>query len=86
MFNNLTDPERFRFARDTSFGRRHLSFWTKNSVLLWIVSILDLKFIIKINFELKKSIIIENNILCYIFIFNYFICNLICRFVSSGNL
>uniref|UniRef100_A0A3Q7J0L8 MLO-like protein n=1 Tax=Solanum lycopersicum TaxID=4081 RepID=A0A3Q7J0L8_SOLLC len=31
------DPERFRFARDTSFGRRHLSFWTKNSVLLWIV-------------------------------------------------
>ncbi|XP_009596416.1 MLO-like protein 6 [Nicotiana tabacum] len=31
------DPERFRFARDTSFGRRHLSFWTKNPVLLWIV-------------------------------------------------
>ncbi|MCE3216503.1 MLO-like protein 6, partial [Datura stramonium] len=30
------DPERFRFARDTSFGRRHLSFWTKNTVLLWI--------------------------------------------------
>ncbi|XP_060168811.1 MLO-like protein 6 [Lycium barbarum] len=31
------DPERFRFARDTSFGRRHLSFWTKNSILLWMV-------------------------------------------------
>lgn len=31
------DPERFRFARDTSFGRRHLSFWTKNPVLMWIV-------------------------------------------------
>ncbi|CAN4119372.1 unnamed protein product [Withania somnifera] len=29
--------ERFRFARETSFGRRHLSRWTKNSVLLWIV-------------------------------------------------
>lgn len=31
------DPERFRFTRETSFGRRHLSFWTKNPVLLWIV-------------------------------------------------
>ncbi|RDY01428.1 MLO-like protein 6, partial [Mucuna pruriens] len=30
------DPERFRFARETSFGRRHLSFWTKNPFLLWI--------------------------------------------------
>ncbi|XP_059428605.1 MLO-like protein 6 [Corylus avellana] len=31
------DPERFRFARETSFGRRHLSFWSRSSVLLWIV-------------------------------------------------
>ncbi|XP_048324386.2 MLO-like protein 6 isoform X1 [Ziziphus jujuba] len=31
------DPERFRFARDTSFGRRHLSFWTKTPFLIWIV-------------------------------------------------
>ncbi|XP_030452399.1 MLO-like protein 6 [Syzygium oleosum] len=31
------DPERFRFARDTSFGRRHLSFWSHSTVLLWIV-------------------------------------------------
>ncbi|XP_010458517.1 PREDICTED: MLO-like protein 2 [Camelina sativa] len=31
------DPERFRFARDTSFGRRHLSFWSKTSITLWIV-------------------------------------------------
>ncbi|XP_061354946.1 MLO-like protein 6 [Gastrolobium bilobum] len=31
------DPERFRFARETSFGRRHLSFWTQNPVLIWIV-------------------------------------------------
>ncbi|KAK4849728.1 hypothetical protein QYF36_000319 [Acer negundo] len=31
------DPERFRFARETSFGRRHLSFWTKTPVLIWIV-------------------------------------------------
>ncbi|XP_023534411.1 MLO-like protein 6 [Cucurbita pepo subsp. pepo] len=31
------DPERFRFARDTSFGRRHLSFWTKSPSLVWIV-------------------------------------------------
>ncbi|XP_062171812.1 MLO-like protein 6 [Alnus glutinosa] len=31
------DPERFRFARDTSFGRRHLSFWAKTPALMWIV-------------------------------------------------
>ncbi|CAI9105131.1 OLC1v1003989C1 [Oldenlandia corymbosa var. corymbosa] len=31
------DPERFRFARETSFGRRHLSFWSKSPILLWIV-------------------------------------------------
>ncbi|KAG4988693.1 hypothetical protein JHK85_031676 [Glycine max] len=37
------DPERFRFARETSFGRRHLSFWTKNPVLMWISSILVLR-------------------------------------------
>ncbi|XP_009333712.2 MLO-like protein 6 isoform X1 [Pyrus x bretschneideri] len=32
------DSERFRFARDTSFGRRHLNFWSKSPVSLWIVS------------------------------------------------
>ncbi|XP_049933777.1 MLO-like protein 6 isoform X2 [Nymphaea colorata] len=31
------DPERFRFARETSFGRRHLQFWSRIPVLLWIV-------------------------------------------------
>lgn len=31
------DPDRFRFARDTSFGRRHLNFWSKSPVLIWIV-------------------------------------------------
>ncbi|XWS55797.1 hypothetical protein CRYUN_Cryun09bG0031600 [Craigia yunnanensis] len=31
------DPERFRFARNTTFGRRHLSFWSRTPVLLWIV-------------------------------------------------
>ncbi|XP_010476042.1 PREDICTED: MLO-like protein 2 isoform X3 [Camelina sativa] len=31
------DPARSRFARDTTFGRRHLSFWSKTSVTLWIV-------------------------------------------------
>lgn len=31
------DPERFRFARETSFGRRHLHYWSKSPVLLWIV-------------------------------------------------
>ncbi|KAL4335260.1 hypothetical protein GQ457_07G043060 [Hibiscus cannabinus] len=36
-YQYTNDPERFRFARETSFGRRHLSFWTKNPILLWIV-------------------------------------------------
>ncbi|XWS73734.1 hypothetical protein CRYUN_Cryun02cG0154000 [Craigia yunnanensis] len=31
------DPQRFRFARETSFGRRHLSFWTNTPLLMWIV-------------------------------------------------
>ncbi|XP_035548506.1 LOW QUALITY PROTEIN: MLO-like protein 12 [Juglans regia] len=31
------DPERFRFARDTSFGRRHLNFWSESTILLWLV-------------------------------------------------
>ncbi|ESW22213.1 hypothetical protein PHAVU_005G136700 [Phaseolus vulgaris] len=31
------DPERFRFARETSFGRRHLSFWTQHTILVWII-------------------------------------------------
>uniref|UniRef100_A0A6N2LSF2 MLO-like protein n=1 Tax=Salix viminalis TaxID=40686 RepID=A0A6N2LSF2_SALVM len=30
------DPERFRFARETSFGRRHLQLWSKSPVFLWI--------------------------------------------------
>ncbi|CAN6565776.1 unnamed protein product [Malus baccata var. baccata] len=32
------DPERFRFARDTSFGQRHLNFWSKSPVSLCFVS------------------------------------------------
>ncbi|XAR59770.1 hypothetical protein NMG60_11015734 [Bertholletia excelsa] len=31
------DPQRFRFARETSFGRRHMSSWTKTPFLIWIV-------------------------------------------------
>ncbi|XP_057799042.1 MLO-like protein 6 [Salvia miltiorrhiza] len=31
------DPERFRFARETSFGQRHLHFWSHSTFLLWIV-------------------------------------------------
>ncbi|KVI06898.1 Mlo-related protein [Cynara cardunculus var. scolymus] len=30
------DPERFRFARETTFGRRHLRFWSDSTLLLWI--------------------------------------------------
>ncbi|KAK4279697.1 hypothetical protein QN277_011435 [Acacia crassicarpa] len=31
------DPERFRFTRDTTFGRRHLNIWSQSSISLWIV-------------------------------------------------
>ncbi|XP_048134550.1 MLO-like protein 2 isoform X2 [Rhodamnia argentea] len=31
------DPQRFRFASETSFGRRHLSFWSRSPISLWIV-------------------------------------------------
>ncbi|KAL1345421.1 hypothetical protein HN51_019169 [Arachis hypogaea] len=31
------DPEKFRLTRQTSFGRRHLSVWTTNPILIWIV-------------------------------------------------
>ncbi|KAM7273089.1 hypothetical protein ACFE04_027753 [Oxalis oulophora] len=37
QFQYYNDPERFRFARDTSFGRRHLNFWSQSTVTLWIV-------------------------------------------------
>ncbi|KAL7265133.1 hypothetical protein ACSBR1_002982 [Camellia fascicularis] len=30
------DPERFRYTRETSFGRRHLNFWSNSPILLWI--------------------------------------------------
>ena len=36
LFKCNADPERFRFARDTSFGRRHLNFWSKSTITLWI--------------------------------------------------
>ncbi|XP_022747016.1 MLO-like protein 12 isoform X2 [Durio zibethinus] len=36
-YQYYNDPERFRFARDTSFGRRHLNFWSQSTLSLWIV-------------------------------------------------
>ncbi|KAF3781258.1 hypothetical protein EJ110_NYTH37464 [Nymphaea thermarum] len=30
------DPQRFRFLRETTFGRRHMSSWSRATVLLWI--------------------------------------------------
>ncbi|KFK36813.1 hypothetical protein AALP_AA4G174800 [Arabis alpina] len=35
-YQYANDPERFRFARDTSFGRRHLNVWSKSTFTLWI--------------------------------------------------
>ncbi|XP_007009792.2 PREDICTED: MLO-like protein 6 isoform X1 [Theobroma cacao] len=36
-YQYYNDPERFRFARDTSFGRRHMNFWSRSTLSLWIV-------------------------------------------------
>ncbi|KGN49265.1 MLO-like protein 12 isoform X1 [Cucumis sativus] len=30
-----TDPRRFQFARQTSFGKRHLKFWSDHHILRW---------------------------------------------------
>ncbi|KAL1560695.1 MLO-like protein 6 isoform X3 [Salvia divinorum] len=35
-YQYYNDPVRFRFARETSFGRRHLHFWSRAPLLLWI--------------------------------------------------
>ncbi|KAF7811915.1 MLO1 [Senna tora] len=32
------DPERFRFTRDTTFGRRHMNIWSRSTISLWIAS------------------------------------------------
>ena len=37
MHSCHADQERFRFAKQTSFGRRHLSSWSNTNVTLWIV-------------------------------------------------
>ncbi|XP_052115701.1 MLO-like protein 6 isoform X2 [Arachis duranensis] len=34
---HVQQPEKFRLTRQTSFGRRHLSVWTTNPILIWIV-------------------------------------------------
>ncbi|XP_039134354.1 MLO-like protein 6 [Dioscorea cayenensis subsp. rotundata] len=31
------DPNRFRLARNTSFIRRHLGFWSESTILIWVV-------------------------------------------------
>lgn len=37
--NIITDPERFRLAKDTTFGQRHLNTWSQSSISLRIVRI-----------------------------------------------
>ncbi|CAL0333403.1 unnamed protein product [Lupinus luteus] len=36
-YQYYNDPDRFRFARDTTFGRRHLNKWSQSSISLWMV-------------------------------------------------
>ncbi|KAJ9554923.1 hypothetical protein OSB04_009537, partial [Centaurea solstitialis] len=31
------DPERFRLARDTTFGQRHLNVWSRSPIFIWVV-------------------------------------------------
>uniref|UniRef100_A0A0R0KTC4 MLO-like protein n=1 Tax=Glycine max TaxID=3847 RepID=A0A0R0KTC4_SOYBN len=35
---NIAYPERFRLAKDTTFGQRHLNTWSQSSISLWIAS------------------------------------------------
>ncbi|GAB4836465.1 hypothetical protein Ancab_001376 [Ancistrocladus abbreviatus] len=36
-YQYMNDPQRIRFTRETTFGRRHLRFWSKSPILLWTV-------------------------------------------------
>lgn len=36
-YKYFNDPERFRYTRETSFGQRHLSFWSRWKISVWIV-------------------------------------------------
>ncbi|XP_039061177.1 MLO-like protein 12 [Hibiscus syriacus] len=36
-YQYYNDPERFRFTRDTSFGKRHLNCWSRSTLSLWIM-------------------------------------------------
>ncbi|KAK6146986.1 hypothetical protein DH2020_017898 [Rehmannia glutinosa] len=47
------DPERFRFARDTSFGRRHMSYWSQSPILLWVAHLAPQSLT---NFDFQKYI------------------------------
>ncbi|CAJ2666139.1 unnamed protein product [Trifolium pratense] len=35
---DYNDPERLRYARETTFVRRHMNMWTQSPISLWIVS------------------------------------------------
>ncbi|MQM03798.1 hypothetical protein Taro_036591, partial [Colocasia esculenta] len=37
---SFSDPRRFKLVRETTFGRRHLKFWSDHSLLLWPVCFL----------------------------------------------
>ncbi|KAJ6724957.1 MLO-LIKE PROTEIN 1 [Salix viminalis] len=43
-----TDPRRFQFSHQTSFGKRHLRYWNENSVLRWPLLDLDVFYIFHI--------------------------------------
>ncbi|KAA8539335.1 hypothetical protein F0562_026027 [Nyssa sinensis] len=69
-YRYYNDPERFRFARETSFGRRHLNFWSKSPVLLWIVCFFRQFFtsVAKVDYlTLRLGFITSNNMaLCIV--------------------
>lgn len=77
----IADPERFRFARDTSFGRRHLSFWSGSPILLWMVCLcLNSLYCI-----LKAIILLYwGNELVHISKISGVFCKTICQISSKG--
>jgi hypothetical protein len=55
------DPVRFRFARETSFGRRHLNFWARSPILLWIVSEKIYSLRVFCSYNSKWLALLDNN-------------------------
>lgn len=44
----MLDPRRFQHTQQTSFGQRHLKFWSNHPLLLWPVSRMSVLYYIRL--------------------------------------